>query len=101
MDLDGFAANSVENKIGLDCQYAITVLSKPGMAGYSPQQGVGLKSCDTFIKLVDKGDCSRWAVPGNVLEDGKQVILGSRKVSETQFIGHATVVGVWPSFVCD
>ena len=76
MDLDGFAANNVEDEIGF-------------------------KSCDTFIELVDKRDCSRWAVLGNVLRDGKQVILGSRKVSEAEIIGHATVVGVWPSFVCD
>lgn len=62
MDFNGVAADDVEDEVGFDNQYPVTVLPEFRMSGNASQKRVILKLAEPFIDLVNERQCPSWAV---------------------------------------
>jgi hypothetical protein len=97
MYLNGLSTDGIEGEIRFDHQDAIAACTEPGMSRYSSEERIERKSPHTFIKSVDKRHGSSRTVYGDEFEDGKEILLSSRKITQCGLSGHSVVCGVLPS----
>lgn len=70
MNLNGLAANDVENKVGFDNEDEITRAFELIVSRDSTKKRMGFQITNKLIKLIDKCCCPRRTVMGNPVEDG-------------------------------
>jgi hypothetical protein len=100
MYLDGIPTDHVEDEVGLDNQYAVTVFSKLGVPWISAQQRAALQEPDAMFKLRNELLRTSGTIVGYVVEDGKEIILRGGKITENMPSAHEGEPGVSPSSFC-
>jgi antirestriction protein ArdC len=76
------STDDVKDEIGFDHKNTIAIFSKFGMSRYSSEERIMFKASNAIIEPVDKGDCSTRTIFCNEFENGKEIFLSGRKISE-------------------
>jgi len=94
MNLDGLAADDVEDEVGFDDENSVPVFSQLIMTWNSAEQRLRFEKSDRLIDPINERSCTGRTVLRDVIVDGEQVVLRYRKVAKLILSGHVPVDAV-------
>lgn len=99
MNFNLLTTDDVEDKVSVNNQDTISVLTKSSMTRYAAQKWMMLKPPDSLIEFIRKRESSGRTILSNVIVDCKKVILRNRQITQSIPSRHVLGGGVSPSFV--
>ena len=91
-DLDRATDQHVENQVIIHDEDSIPKTPEAGISRLWPGSGKIRQPSDGLLHTVHEGPCGIWVVPGDVIQNIKEVLLSGGKVAESVSLPHGTRV---------